>query len=370
MQQGFFFMLLLLVVGACEPPPRDEMVLLSRDSIAPQIERFVTDWNRTHTPKIRTTLVPQREFMTKFGSSLAAGDPPDLVIIDLVYAPTFSSSDQFLDITNLAKSLPFRDNLIPSHVRLGGWQDRVYALPFAAEGSFLLINRDLFRQAGLDPDKPPRTWREMEDYARKIRAIDESVYGYYFSGACPGCLVFTFAPMIWASGGDIADATYSASSIDSPTVRAALEFYHRLWAGNQIPPGARVDGGENFENAFLSGKVGMMGSGAFVFERFRGPFRHMDVGVSLLPGRDGGTASFAGGDLIAIPKEARYPDDASQFIRWMLEEEQQVRHNVAHQLMPVRLDLSDRDAYASPMMQTAIAALAMGETPTQPNITI
>lgn len=107
------------------------------------------------------------------------------------------------DISAKARALPFFSQLSPSHVRLSTYQSKIYALPFSAESSFLLYNKDLFKKAGLDPDKPPKTWAEIEQYAAKIRALGPGTYGFYFSGSCGGCNIFTFMPYTWASGGDI-----------------------------------------------------------------------------------------------------------------------------------------------------------------------
>ncbi len=44
--------------------------------------------------------------MTKFGTVLAGGTPPDIVAVDLVYAPQFAAANPLSDITDLARSLP------------------------------------------------------------------------------------------------------------------------------------------------------------------------------------------------------------------------------------------------------------------------
>jgi multiple sugar transport system substrate-binding protein len=105
------------------------------------------------------------------------------------------------DLTDLAQGLLFFDQLSPSHVRLGTYNERIYALPFNAEGSVLVYNKDLFRQAGLDPEKPPTNWAEIAEYSKKIAALGNDTYGFYFSGACAGCNAFSVLPYIWASGG-------------------------------------------------------------------------------------------------------------------------------------------------------------------------
>ena len=117
---------------------------------------------------------------------------------------------QLTELTELVNALPYSEELSPSHVRLGTGNDGdTYALPFKAEGSVLLYNKDLFREAGLDPDAPPTTWEEIYEAAEAITALGDDTYGYYFSGACAGCNAFTFMPLIWASEGDILSEDFS-----------------------------------------------------------------------------------------------------------------------------------------------------------------
>ncbi len=75
-----------------------------------------------------------------------ARTPPDIIAIDLIYVPQFAAADQLTDITELANKLPYFDQLSQSHVRLATYEDTLYALPFNAEGSILIWNKDLLRQ--------------------------------------------------------------------------------------------------------------------------------------------------------------------------------------------------------------------------------
>ena len=109
---------------------------------------------------------------------LASGAPPDIVAVDLIYVPEFAAAGQMTDITEKAKALPYFDQLSPSHVRLATYEDTIYALPFNAEGSVLFWNKDLFEQAGLDPESPPTTWDEIYEAAKAINDLGDDIYGW------------------------------------------------------------------------------------------------------------------------------------------------------------------------------------------------
>lgn len=340
------------------------MSFWTRDSNQEQVRALVDAWNEAHENKIEITVIPSAEYMTKVGASVGAGAPPDLMAVDLIYVPQFAAASQLTDITDLAKGLPYFEQLSPSHVRLATYDGKVYGLPFNAEGSYLIYNKGLFEQAGLDPENPPTTWAEIADAAAKIRALGDDIYGFYFSGACAGCNAFTFLPLIWANGGDVLSDDGLTATLTDPSVAGALELYRQMWADDLIPAGAQADTGTDFANAFTTGKIGMAGTGAFAINNIKTNFPDIDFGATFLPGAEGGASSFAGGDSIAIPAGSKYPNEAFEFIQWATSDEVQLEYYAALNNLPVRTDLAENEFFAAdPRLTTAAEAMAMGKTP-------
>lgn len=356
--------MLLLSVSAAFAQDAVTITLWSRDSNQAFVRTLADTWNKSHTNQVEVTIIPAADFVTRFGTAAAAGEVPDLLPIDLIYVPQFAKAGQLTDITTQAKAMSFFDQLSPSHVNLATYEDKIYALPFAAEGSVLLYNKGLFKQAGLDPEKPPTTWQEIYDDATKIHALGADYYGYYFAGACAGCNAFTYLPMIWASGGDVISADGLKATLDDPKVKAALEFYRKLWTEGLVPPSAQADSGSDFLNAFLGGKIGMAGSGAFSISVLKNDHPEIDFGLTFLPGQEGGKSSFAGGDSIAIPTGAQHVNEAFEFIQWALTEDVQLEMYAATGQLPVRIDLSKNKYFdADPRLTTNAEAMALGKTP-------
>jgi multiple sugar transport system substrate-binding protein len=368
-----------LVLAACTAPaaaPAGEsaageapaggvtMSFWTRDSNQDQVRKLVDAWNESHENKIEVTVIPSAEYMTKVGASVGAGAPPDLMAVDLIYVPQFAAASQLTDITDLAKGLPYFEQLSPSHVRLATYDGKIFGLPFNAEGSYLIYNKGLFEQAGLDPENPPKTWAEIADAAAKIRALGEDIYGFYFSGACAGCNAFTFLPLIWANGGDVLSEDGLTATLTDPSVAGALELYRQMWADDLIPAGAQADTGTDFANAFTTGKIGMAGTGAFAINNIKTNFPEIDFGATFLPGAEDGQSSFAGGDSIAIPAGSKYPNEAFEFIQWATSDEVQLEYYAKLNNLPVRTDLAENEFFAAdPRLTTAAQAMAMGKTP-------
>jgi multiple sugar transport system substrate-binding protein len=309
----------------------------SRDSQKEFIQPVIDKYNSSQSKiQIKLTIIPSAEFVQKLGTAAATSTGPDVTSLDLVYAPYFAQAGALHDVTGKAKSLAYFDKLSPVHLRLGTYKGKIYALPFTAEASVLYYNKDLFKKAGLDPSKPPVTWADVETAAQKINALGGGVKGFYFSGACGGCNVFTLSPLIWASGGDIMKGDKAA--LDSPQVGEALALYRRMWDKGLISPSAKTDDGASFGGGFGDGKLGMVGSGAFTVGNLKKDHPTLDFGVTPLPGKDGGGSSFAGGDTIAVMKGTKKADAAWQFVQWATDTAQQ--EVAAAGVVPVRSDIA------------------------------
>ena len=307
------------------------------------VQPLADTYNKTHKNQVKLTIIPNDNFVTKFASASAAGSPPDVVGIDLVFLPAFAAHGQMTDITDKAKALPFFNQLSPSHVRLSTYQGRIYALPFSGDSSFLLYNKDLFKQAGLDPNSPPKTWAEIEQDAGKIRALGKDIYGFYFSGSCGGCNIFTFMPYTWASGGDILNADGTQATVSpNPILKDALSLYRRMWVAGDIPASAKSDPGTNFFSPFGTGKIGIVGSGAFAVGTLKQQFPNINFGVAPFPSKDGSNvSSFAGGDVIGVPKGSQHVNEAFDFINWCLTDNTQIELFAKNGSVPVRTDLAN-----------------------------
>jgi multiple sugar transport system substrate-binding protein len=335
-----------------------------RDSDATFVRPLVQAYNKSHKLQVKLNIIPATQFVTKFGVAVAGGAGPDVVAIDLIYLPAFDAANEMTDITTMAHALPFFDKLSPSHIRLATYNGRLYGVPFSAEGSVLLYNKALFRQAGLDPNRPPTNWAEIEQDAKKITALGNGIKGFYFAGSCAGCNAFTFLPLIWASGGDVLSPDGKTATMTSPVVKNAMTFYRRMWSEGLIPAGAKVDDGTNFLNAFATGKIGMAGSGAFSIGTLKLQHPNVDFGLTYLPGENGGWSSFAGGDTIGIPRGSKNPQGAWDFITWCLSSDVQINEFAKNGSIPVRTDLAENKySQLDPRYVITSNAMAHGRTP-------
>ena len=143
------------------------------------------------------------------------------------------------------------------------FNDRLYGVPLYADVSALFYNKDLFEQAGLDPNKPPTSLAEMREYADKITALGDDIKGYYLPGNCAGCNIFTVGPLMWASDATIEAGMCGDEPLVGDGVKEVLQFARDMVKAGNVPASAQTENGETFHLQFGSGKLGMMGTGNF-----------------------------------------------------------------------------------------------------------
>lgn len=328
------------------------------------IKLMIDEFNRTHTDiQAKLTIIPQEQFVQKVATAYRSGDAPDITSVDLIYVPYFAKAGAFEDVTSIYNAAKYKNQWSQAHVALGKYKNKMYSLPFTAEGSVLFWNKDLFKRAGLDPEKAPQTMGEILSAAKKITALGGDTKGYYFSGACAGCNIFTFAPFIWAQGGDVLNKDGSPN-FQSKEATVALKFYRDLWTAGTVPESAKNDNGASFAAPFLTGKVGMVGAGAFFIPGLIKNHPDLKFGVAPLPGaKVGQSSSFAGGDNIAVLKGTKYPKEARKFLAWATDKGQTF---LAKQpVLPTRLDVAQKTYVPLDPVnyQVMYDALLVGKTP-------
>ncbi|MGD8415063.1 MAG: extracellular solute-binding protein, partial [Candidatus Latescibacterota bacterium] len=122
---------------------------------------------------VHASPIPWMEHEKKILTAILSGDPPDVV-------------SQFIPVVRWASRMALRplDDLIaetdfdttvffPALWDEVTWQGHVFAIPMQTASFAFFYNKDAFREVGLDPDKPPRTWSEVKEYARKLDKYDD-----------------------------------------------------------------------------------------------------------------------------------------------------------------------------------------------------
>jgi multiple sugar transport system substrate-binding protein len=324
---------------------------------------YAESYNATHKNTVEVTAYPNEEYPAKLASAAGARSLPDLFAADVVFAPQYASQGLWLDLTERFGALPVKDKVAPAHVRNGTWKEKNYAVPHTIDMSVLLYNKDLYKKAGLDPEKPPTSLTEFAAQARAVDKLGGDVNGTYFGGNCGGCNVFTLWPSVWAAGGDVMNAEGTASTVNSPAMADVFALYRKLYEEGVAAPAAKDEAGPTWLGALQSGRIGIAPAPSVWLGTIEEK-ADFDLGVAPISGLNGGESTFVGGDAIGIGATTKNAAAAWDFLAWTLGDEAQVEVVAKGKGVPVRTDLAaNKYSSADPRIVAINNLMAKGRTP-------
>ncbi|SIR73268.1 ABC transporter substrate-binding protein [Micromonospora avicenniae] len=337
-----------------------ELTMWTRAPLEKQAKLLVEAYNSSHQNKVKLTVVPNDDYVAKVGAAAGADGLPDLFAADIVYVPNWVNQGLFQDISANINGLGFKDSINKGHLSAGTVDGKAHVLPFVLDLSMLFWNKQLFKEAGLDPEKAPAS---LEEYAAAAKAVQglkkEGVYGTATGLNCGGCLVFTWFPSIWADGGQVLSEDGTESKLADPIAQQVYRTWNDLWKSGAVLPASEGETGPTWTAAFTEGKVGLMLYPATLLSST--PF---DVGVAGIPGPKGGASTFVGGDGIGVSKDSKKAAQAWNFLNWMMSEQAQVEVLAKNKDVVSRADLANNKyAAEDPRLVTINEVAGKGDTP-------
>jgi multiple sugar transport system substrate-binding protein len=142
----------------------------------------------------------------------AGGTLPDLLLIDSLANPTFSSSGLLVDLTDRIKAWGQIGQYFPGILQSSSWHGKYYGLPNNSNCLGLYYNADMLEKAGVTP---PTTWDELRSAAKKL--TKNGVYGFATAATKTMEGTFEFLPFLREAGADW-------NTLDSPAATEALQF--------------------------------------------------------------------------------------------------------------------------------------------------
>lgn len=122
--------------------------------------------------KLNPVGVPGQEILSKVQADLVAGTPPDvaqLIFDDLDNIVTNFNAAPLEDFAPAEELKEHLTGMHPNGIALGQLNGKTYGLAYTFSTPMLFYNADVFRAAGLDPDKPPVNWEEVLEYGKQIK---------------------------------------------------------------------------------------------------------------------------------------------------------------------------------------------------------
>lgn len=255
---------------------------------------------------------------TTFAADLAGGTLPTVFEIPFTDAKTLIANKQIADMQPYLNELSYAKEFNKNVLQYGQAPNGdVYAIPAKSVYAVgLHYNRDLFKQAGLDPNKPPTTWDEVRQDAKTI--ADKTGQAGFAQMTSSGTGGWQLTVDTYARGGRVESADGKKATLDNPATKASLQFLHDMrWTDNSM--------GANFNyvwasinQAFAAGKLGMYTSGQDVYTSLvqTNNIKPKMYGLTMIPLQGKGSGVLGGGTMAAVSSKAT-ADEKAAAIKWI-----------------------------------------------------
>ncbi len=264
----------------------------------------------------------------------STGQAPDIIAIDNPEHALFASRGAFLDLSDkiAASDVVKPDNYYPGPLKSVMWDGKYFGIPKATNTIALYYNKDMFTAAGLDPNKPPQTWAELVETARKLTDPSKNIYGLTFSAKANEEGTFQFLPWAQMGGG-------SYDKINSDGAVKALETWKAIIDEKLASPDTLTRSQWDSTGTFNSGNAAMAISGPWELDRMVKEAK-FDWGVALLPvPEEGAQRSSAMGDFNwAIFSNTEHPDEAFKVLEYFVSQDDRMFKDFGQ--LPPRSDIT------------------------------
>jgi multiple sugar transport system substrate-binding protein len=301
----------------------------------PTLQKLVNSYNASHpNEQVQMNIQPWDTLLAKVPSAMSTGQGPDILAADSSYLAQYVQRGWMMDLSSWYQKGTDIDmaNLpkgLQNAVTINGKQ---YAVPMNFATLMLYYNKDMFKAAGLDPNKPPTNWSEWQADILKLTKHSGGVDQYGLALAehdtVPNWQIF-----IWGNGGDI--VSNGKSALDNPKTIAALQEWGNLVTKDKITPVGL--GGADADKLFQSQRAAMEVSGPWLTSGYVAAKLNFDV--APVPAGPAGPATAASSVLIMVNKNTKHLAAVKQFIEYWSAKDTQVQWSVGAGFPTYRLDL-------------------------------
>ncbi len=264
-------------------------------------------------------------------TALATRTTPDIARVDYSFVSKIALRGGVCALDDLGAD-EIKDQLVPAALSGNVINGKIYGIPDQTNCICLFYNKKFFRETGLDPEKPPKTWDEFVEYGERLTDSEKELYGFGMRNTLWWTLPFfyTFGARFIKDGVCVLN---TKEAID------ALRFKVDLYSKYKIEAGAWKSGAVDPDMGFQNEKYGMV---------LNGPWRikpllniGIDFGVGLIPKGPAGSLTTVGGTNMVIFRGSENKELAFDFLKFLTSEEIQTKWANDLGQIPVNLNSFD-----------------------------
>lgn len=335
------------------------------------LQQLVDEFNAAH-PNIHVE-ASQFTIGDKLLASIAGGKPPDIATVWSYMLTPMGESGAFLPLEDHMTSSGYtEESFLPGMWDFNKYGEHRWGVPTTLNVTAIFYIKDTVRRAGLDPDRPPATTDELKLWAQRLLKKDPA----------GNIQTLGFVPTqydVWMQrfGGQLFDPETKKFVLNSPENLQALNWMNDLTTlaggmGTYRRFTAQYGKLDSPSNPLFMGKLAIKEDGQWVIQFFKKFAPTIDYGIfPYPPGKPGvGPGAKIDGSFWAIPVGTKHPDEAWEFLSWLIAPKQNARLCAAWlNIPPMRATLQEPEFIAvrqDPKFDFFVKLLEEGKAYPQP----
>ncbi|TCM89764.1 carbohydrate ABC transporter substrate-binding protein (CUT1 family) [Paenibacillus sp. BK033] len=275
--------------------------------------------------KVKSLGIPFAQFKDQVLVNSSGGNPPDVTMANQNFTAAFVGAKIAAPMQDLVGADLINDIVDGSKSGVT-YDGKVMAMPWAPHPNALFWNKTLFQKAGLDPEKPPATWDEMIEDAKKIAALgkDDSgnpIYGIGESGATDSYTGNMLLRSTLVYDGQFSDAGGKIVWDQGDALKNALSYMKDIVNNKISPKGSDM---KTLRGMFANGTLGMLIDGDFGRTNFRqmsgkGEAFDKEWGVATIPaGVTGRSETVFTEHQLLITEGSKHKEAAAKLVEYLV----------------------------------------------------
>ena len=300
-------------------------------------------------PSVDVTLsmYPWSNYWQKIQTAMISDTLPDLIMMSVGYIDKYAEAGAVINL----KDYIDRDLDRSLYYELGfetvRWPDMEtgdeYAMPWNVETTCLFYNQTLFDEAGLAYPDDTWTWETLRENAIKLTKNTDDMtnaqYGFSMGGVASEN---SFDSLIYSFGGRVISEDLQKCMLDQPEAQEAVQFLADMILVDKCMPPVTADGDAGSD--FASGRVAMEINGLWAIDSVEGS-SEINWNVAPLPIGPAGRKTRSWSDSICISTSCKNPDQAWEFIKYLVSDEGQTVSTLSPTRVPILIEKSLDDEW-------------------------
>jgi len=320
------------------------------------IDKFAVDFEREN-PGIKVHPIysgTYQDSITKALTAVKSNDAPAMSVLLSTDMYTLIDEDAIVPWDPLIKTAEDRawlQGFYPAFMENSQTGGKTWGIPFQRSTIVLYYNKEMFKEAGLDPNHAPETWKEMAEYAQKLTKRDASGKVMQWGVQIPasGFPYWLFQGLTTENGVQLMNAAGTETYYDKPAVIEAVQYWVDLTSKYKAHPEGIVEWGTTPKD-FFERKVAMMWTTTGNLTNVRSNAK-FDFGVAMLPANKRRGSPTGGGNFYLF-KQAKPEQQAAafKFVKWITSPSRAAQWGIDTGYVAVR-----PDAWETPEMKKYVA---------------